>query len=245
MGTEGNGDRPTQQLHYDPAQMSSTATATQPPSFQTAPNPSEPPRRHIAAWLIAAIVVALVAAIVFSFITVRNNNRHAAALADCQSALADYCKAQKQLKQLTNDSAIVRPTGCSSDYSTENLQSSADILRNATTTLNAEITALKQHDDASTNSSQSSKNLEQSKKALQESIDAANALLDVAQQKVGDGTVGRIIVDALRTAIDSSNEVLNNSGIKDSKYYKAAKTTLDEAVTAVNDWIDQQAAKAE
>lgn len=31
----------------------------------------------------------------------------------------------------------------------------------------------------------------------------------------------------------------------DSKYYKAAKATLDEAVTGVNNWIDQQAAKAE
>ena len=31
----------------------------------------------------------------------------------------------------------------------------------------------------------------------------------------------------------------------DSKYYKAAKATLDEAVTDVNNWIDQQAAKAE
>ena len=31
----------------------------------------------------------------------------------------------------------------------------------------------------------------------------------------------------------------------DSKYYKAAKATLDEVVTDVNNWIDQQAAKAE
>ena len=31
----------------------------------------------------------------------------------------------------------------------------------------------------------------------------------------------------------------------DSKYYKAAKATLDEAITDVNNWIDQQAAKAE
>ena len=31
----------------------------------------------------------------------------------------------------------------------------------------------------------------------------------------------------------------------DSKDYKAAKATLDEAVTDVNNWIDQQAAKAE
>ena len=31
----------------------------------------------------------------------------------------------------------------------------------------------------------------------------------------------------------------------DSKYCKAAKATLDEAVTDVNNWIDQQAAKAE
>ena len=31
----------------------------------------------------------------------------------------------------------------------------------------------------------------------------------------------------------------------DSKYYKAAKATLDKAITDVNNWIDQQAAKAE
>ena len=203
-------------------------------------------------WVIVAIVVALVAIIAFSAITVRSNNRHAAALADCQSALSDYGKAQKQLKALTGNSNITRPTSCSTSYSTESLQSAADILRNATTTLNAEITALKQRDSSSSNNSQDDTNqsqndtdLEQAKKALQESIDAANASLDIAQQKVGDGTVGRIIIDALHTAIDTSNDVLNNSGITDSKYYKAAKATLDEAVSAVNNWIDQQAAKAD
>ena len=37
-------------------------------------------------------------------------------------------------------------------------------------------------------------------------------------------------------------EIVN---LSDSKYYKVAKATLDEAVTDVNNWIDQQAAKAE
>ena len=50
---------------------------------------------------------------------------------------------------------------------------------------------------------------------------------------------------ALSKAVDSGQKLIENSNIKDSKYYKAAKVTLDEAIDVAENWVDRQASKAQ
>ena len=45
--------------------------------------------------------------------------------------------------------------------------------------------------------------------------------------------------------MDSGQKLIENSNIKDSKYYKAAKVTLDEAIDVAENWVDRQASKAQ
>ena len=49
----------------------------------------------------------------------------------------------------------------------------------------------------------------------------------------------------LQKAVDAGQRLIDDSGIKDSKVYKAAEVTINEAIDAVNTWIDTQAAKAD
>jgi hypothetical protein len=52
-------------------------------------------------------------------------------------------------------------------------------------------------------------------------------------------------LSALSKAVDAGQQLIDNSGVKESKYYKAAKTTLDEAIEMADNWVNQQAAKAQ
>ena len=62
----------------------------------------------------------------------------------------------------------------------------------------------------------------------------------------GDLTlIGRKLLSALSKAVDAGQQLIDNSGVKESKYYKAAKTTLDEAIEMADNWVNQQAAKAQ
>ena len=49
---------------------------------------------------------------------------------------------------------------------------------------------------------------------------------------------GRKLLSALSKAVDSCQKLIENSNIKDSKYYKAAKVTLDEAIDVAENWVD-------
>ena len=56
---------------------------------------------------------------------------------------------------------------------------------------------------------------------------------------------GRKLLSALSKAADSGQKLVESSNIKDSKYYKAAKVTLDEAIDMADNWVNSQAAKAQ
>lgn len=100
-------------------------------------------------------------------------------------------------------------------------------------------------DDGDKDEGNDDQQLQESRQALQNTIDEARRLADNAQRTLGDGTMANALEQALGKAIDSATRLLNDSGIKDSKYYKAAQVTLQEAITAINNWVDGQAAKAQ
>lgn len=93
----------------------------------------------------------------------------------------------------------------------------------------------------SSNGTSDTKSLDESKKELQQSIDEADKL-----SKDDSLTLtGRKLLSALSKAADSGQKLVESSNIKDSKYYKAAKVTLDEAIDMADNWVNSQAAKAQ
>lgn len=227
-------------------------------------------RTHVARWnrpanvLIAVIAAIIVAAIILTPIVINQQTKHADALSACQNALSDYRQSRNRLSKLTgNDDGTNRdPAVCSTGDSTESLASTAATLSASASSFNAQAAALQRQQEQDTKKSQtkndqtegdesngsdsgSNESAAEAREALQQSLDTANALLGKVQNSVADGTAKRFVVGTLTTAINGAQQLLNDSGIKDSKYYKAATVTLNEAITAVNDWIDQQAAKAQ
>ena len=75
-------------------------------------------------------------------------------------------------------------------------------------------------------------------------MNAARSLLTQLSGSLANSGTGQLVKDTLTASIDAAQKLIDNSGITDTKLFKAAKVTLDEAVTAVQDWIDSQAAKA-
>ena len=93
----------------------------------------------------------------------------------------------------------------------------------------------------SSNGTSDTKSSDESKKELQQSIDKADKL-----SKDDSLTLtGRKLLSALSKAADSGQKLVESSNIKDSKYYKAAKVTLDEAIDMADNWVNSQAAKAQ
>lgn len=227
--------------------------------------------------IIAAIAVIVVIALVVTPIIINKQTQHTNALSECQSALSDYQDARARLRKIAaDDTAISTEVGssvtCNSSDSTDELTSSASVLRDATNAFNTEAAVLEQQkkesdaqnkpqSDSDTGSNSNNNSSDDSdngsganndsdstaaaREALQDSLDAADALIDKVQTSIADGTAKKLMVGTLTTAVNGARKILNDSGIKDSKYYKAAKATLDEAIDAVNSWVDKQASKAE
>lgn len=229
-------------------------------------------RAHVARWnrpanvLIAVIAAIIVAAIILTPIVINQQTKHADALSACQNALSDYRQSRDRLSKLTgnSDDANRDPAVCSTGDSTESLTSTAATLSASASSFNAQAASLqrqqeqaaKEHSNENGRTDGSSggsdtgftangESAAAAREALQQSLDTANALLGTVQNSIADGTAKRFVVGTLTTAIDGAQQLLNDSGIKDSKYYKAATVTLNEAIAAVNDWVDQQAAKAQ
>ena len=99
-----------------------------------------------------------------------------------------------------------------------------------------------QSNGASSNSTSDTKSLDESKKELQQSIDEADKLVDKLSKDDSLTLTGRKLLSALSKAADSGQKLVESGNIKDSKYYKAAKVTLDEAI---DNWVNSQAAKAQ
>ena len=102
-----------------------------------------------------------------------------------------------------------------------------------------------QSSDGQQESSSGTGQLDESKKELQQSIDKADKLVDRLSKDDTLTLTGRKLMSALSKAVDSGRKRIENSDIKDSKYYKAAKVTLDEAIDMADNWVNSQAAKAQ
>lgn len=99
--------------------------------------------------------------------------------------------------------------------------------------------------DVPSNSSSATESLDESKKELQQSLDKADKLVNKLGKDETLTLTGRKLLSALSKAVDSGQKLIENSNIKDSKYYKAAKVTLDEAIDVAENWVDRQASKAQ
>ncbi|KAB5911282.1 hypothetical protein GA610_01255 [Bifidobacterium adolescentis] len=97
----------------------------------------------------------------------------------------------------------------------------------------------------SSNGTSDTKSLDESKKELQQSIDEADKLVDKLSKDDSLTLTGRKLLSALSKAADSGQKLVESSNIKDSKYYKAAKVTLDEAIDMADNWVNSRAAKAQ
>lgn len=95
------------------------------------------------------------------------------------------------------------------------------------------------------NGSSATESLDESKKELQQSLDKADKLVNKLGEDETLTLTGRKLLSALSKAVDSGQKLIENSNIKDSKYYKAAKVTLDEAIDVAENWVDRQASKAQ
>lgn len=102
-----------------------------------------------------------------------------------------------------------------------------------------------QSNGASSNGASDTKSLDESKKELQQSIDEADKLVDKLSKDDSLTLTGRKLLSALSKAADSGQKLVESGNIKDSKYYKAAKITLDEAIDMADNWVNSQAAKAQ
>lgn len=102
-----------------------------------------------------------------------------------------------------------------------------------------------QSNGASSNSTSDTKSSDESKKELQQSIDKADKLVDKLSKDDSLTLTGRKLLSALSKAADSGQKLVESGNIKDSKYYKAAKVTLDEAIDMADNWVNSQAAKAQ
>lgn len=102
-----------------------------------------------------------------------------------------------------------------------------------------------QSNGASSNGTSDTKSSDESKKELQQSIDKADKLVDKLSKDDSLTLTGRKLLSALSKAADSGQKLVESGNIKDSKYYKAAKVTLDEAIDMADNWVNSQAAKAQ
>ncbi len=80
--------------------------------------------------------------------------------------------------------------------------------------------------DVPSNGSSATESLDESKKELQQSLDKADKLVNKLGKDETLTLTGRKLLSALSKAVDSGQKLIENSNIKDSKYYKAAKVTL-------------------
>lgn len=86
--------------------------------------------------------------------------------------------------------------------------------------------------------------VDSAKSGLQSALDRAGDVLDDLRAHYDGSAVGSYLTGVLQKAVDTGQRLIDDSGIKDSKVYKAAEVTINEAIDAVNTWIDTQAAKA-
>ena len=82
------------------------------------------------------------------------------------------------------------------------------------------------------------------KQSLRESIDKGKKLVEDLKDDESLTLTGRKLLTVLSNAVDAAQQLIDDSGITDSKYYKAAKVTLDEAINMADNWVNNQSSKS-
>lgn len=169
----------------------------------------------------------------------------------------------------TSAEDTVDTQGCNASATITQLNLMAETLDSATDSLRASLKKIQEHNASSSDSSQDSgrasnstsadtdtpkdssggssdaESLKESKDELLRSIGKARKLVDRLNEDETLTLTGRKLLSALSKAIDSGQQLVDDSGIKDSKYVKAAKVTLDEAIDMADNWVNRQASKAQ
>ncbi len=87
-------------------------------------------------------------------------------------------------------------------------------------------------------------NGEDVEQSLRESIDKGKKLVEDLQDDESLTLTGRKLLAVLSNALDAAQQLIDDSGVTDSKYYKAAKVTLDEAINMADNWVNSQSSKS-
>ena len=90
----------------------------------------------------------------------------------------------------------------------------------------------------------SDSNDEDVKQSLRESIDKGKKLVEDLKDDESLNLTGRKLLTVLSNAVDAAQQLIDDSGITDSKYYKAAKVSLDEAINMADNWVNNQSSKS-
>lgn len=155
------------------------------------------------------------------------------------------CKADATITQLNLIAKTLDSATDSLNNSLKDIQEKNGTTTNGPSSNTQSNTSSGQLLDVPSNGSSATESLDESKKELQQSLDKADKLVNKLGKDETLTLTGRKLLSALSKAVDSGQKLIENSNIKDSKYYKAAKVTLDEAIDVAENWVDRQASKAQ
>lgn len=166
-------------------------------------------------------------------------------------------------KAATAAEGTVSDEGCATNATVIQLNLVANTLNSATDSLRESTRQIEQKAKDEVDDALSGKSLKQgasdaldkagetagdavdsAKNGLRSALDRAGDVLDDLRAHYDGSPVGSYLTGVLQKAVDAGQRLIDDSGIKDSKVYKAAEVTINEAIDAVNAWIDTQASKA-
>ena len=163
----------------------------------------------------------------------------------------------------TSAENTVDTEGCKAEATITQLNLVAKTLDSATDSLNASLKSIQEKNaetalqdpkadsdgaaagQSSNNPSGQSNGASSNSTSSNGTSDKADKLVDKLSKDDSLTLTGRKLLSALSKAADSGQKLVESSNIKDSKYYKAAKVTLDEAIDMADNWVNSQAAKAQ
>lgn len=169
----------------------------------------------------------------------------------------------------TSAEDTVDTRGCNANATITQLDLIAETLDSATDSLRTSLKKIQENNAPSSDSSQDlgrasssasadtdtskdssggssdAESLKEAEDELRRSIGKARKLVDRLNEDEALTLTGRKLLSELSKAIDSGQHLVEDGGIKDSKYFKAAKVTLDEAIDMADNWVNRQASKAQ
>lgn len=163
-----------------------------------------------------------------------------------QTVGAEGCAANATITQLN----LVNDTVASA---TDSLRTSIDSLKKDASKLAAGGSSSRQDADGGSSTGKkdtgsgstgdgTDSTLEQSRKELQSTIDSARTLLDQLNNSELNNTLKQLASNALSTGLKAAQNLANDQTITDSHAYETAKSTLEQAISAAKQWLENQAA---